>query len=228
MRNGAVILDVDGTLVDSNDAHARAWIDAFAEIGITVPFADVRRAIGMGGDKLIPHIAGIREDSRDGRAISKRRREIFRAKYLPTIRPFPRVRMLLERFHGDGLTLAVASSAQDDELEALLEIAGASDLLTTQTSSDDAENSKPDPDIIVAAIERVRTERARIIMLGDTPYDVEAAIRAGIRIVALECGGWNRHALRGAEVVYAFPSDLLDHYDESPFAQLSSLTSRTS
>ena len=228
MSNGAVILDVDGTLVDSNDAHARAWVEAFAEHGITVPFEEIRRAIGMGGDKLMPQVAGISEDSSEGQAVGRRRREIFRGKYLPAVRPFPRVRSLLERFRDDDLTLGVASSASEDEVEALLDIAGVSDLITAQTSSDDAENSKPDPDIVIAAVHRVHVERERIIMLGDTPYDVQAALRAGIRIVALECGGWNREALRGAAAMYASPADLLDRYDESPFAGITSLTSRTS
>ena len=228
MSNGAVILDVDGTLVDSNDAHARAWVEAFAECGITVPFEEIRRAIGMGGDKLIPQVAGIPEDSSDGQAVARRRREIFGGKYLPGVRPFPRVRSLLERFRDHDLTLAVASSASEDEVEALLDIAGVSDLVAAQASSDDAENSKPDPDIVIAAVHRVHVERERIIMLGDTPYDVEAALRAGIRIVALECGGWNREDLRGASAIYASPADLLDHYDESPFARITSLTSRTS
>ena len=176
MSNGAVILDVDGTLVDSNDAHARAWVEAFAERGITVPFEEIRRAIGMGGDKLIPQVAGIPEDSSEGQAVARRRREIFRGKYLPGVRPFPRVRSLLERFRDDDLTLAVASSASEDEVEALLDIAGVSDLVAAQASSDDAENSKPDPDIVIAAVHRVHVERERIIMLGDTPYDVEAAL----------------------------------------------------
>ena len=228
MKNGAVILDMDGTLVDSNDAHARAWVEAFARQGITVPFEKVRRAIGMGGDKLLPRVAGIAEDSPEGQAVSRRRAEIFKEKYLPHIRPFPDARKLLERFLDNRLELAVASSAKEDELEALLRMAGLADLISAQTSSDDAESSKPDPDIVVAAIKRVRVERDRIIMLGDTPYDVEAATRAGIRIVALECGGWTAEELRAAMAVYASPDDLLRHYDESAFAQLTSLTSRTS
>src|SRR5687768_14973336 len=146
----AVILDVDGTLVDSNDAHARAWVEAFAEHGIAVPFEKVRRAIGMGGDKLMPAVAGIDEDSKTGSQIGKRRSEIFHARYLPRIQPFPRVRHLLERFVESGLELAVASSAKEDELAALLEIADVSDLIPTRTSSDAAERSKPDPDIVEA------------------------------------------------------------------------------
>ena len=226
--NGAVILDVDGTLVDSNDAHARAWVEAFAEHGIAVPFEKVRRAIGMGGDKLMPAVAGISEDSKEGKRIGDRRGEIFREQYLPRLRPFPRVRELLERFASNGFTLAVASSAQEDELKPLLEIAGAADLISSQTSSDDADRSKPDPDIVQAAIKRARAPKDRTIMLGDTPYDVEAASRAGIAIVAVECGGWTRGELRGAVEVYASPAALLEQYDASVFARLRSLTARTS
>jgi HAD superfamily hydrolase (TIGR01509 family) len=215
-----VILDVDGTLVDSNDAHARAWVEAFAADGITVAFEPVRRAIGMGGDKLMPAVAGIDEESPKGKRISKRRGEIFKERYLPALRAFPGVRELVERFSSDGFTLAVASSAQQDELTPVLKIAGVNDLIPTTTSSDDAENSKPDPDIVQAALKRMGCDPASAVMLGDTPYDVEAALRAGIRIVGLECGGWGRADLRGASEVYAGPAELLGRYDTSIFARI--------
>jgi HAD superfamily hydrolase (TIGR01509 family) len=214
----AVILDMDGTLVDSNDAHARAWVEAFSEDGITVAFEPVRRAIGMGGDKLMPAVAGIEEESPEGKRISQRRGEIFKARYLPALRAFPGVRELVERFSSDGFTLAVASSAQEDELTPVLKIAGVDDLIPTTTSSDDAANSKPDPDIVQAALKR--TGCASAVMLGDTPYDVEAALRAGIRIVGVECGGWRRADLRGASEVYADPAELLARYDTSIFARI--------
>lgn len=219
MTNGAVILDVDGTLVDSNDAHAHAWVDAFAEHGIAVPFDRVRRAIGMGGDKLMPHVAGIAEDSPRGAAISGRRGDIFKARYLPAIAPFPRVRELVARFADTGFTLAVASSAKADELQPLLQIARLDDLIERRTSSDDADESKPDPDIVLAALRRAGSPRTAI-MLGDTPYDVEAATRAGISIVGLECGGWGRADLAGAVEVYASPADLLDRFSGSLFARV--------
>ena len=221
----AVILDVDGTLVDSNDAHARAWVDAFVEHGVAVPFEKVRRAIGMGGDKLMPAVAGIEEDSPLGERIGERRGAIFRDTFLPRIQPFPRVRELLERFLAEGFALAVASSAKEDELKALLEIAGVDDLLHATTSSDDADRSKPDPDIVAAAIDRVKADRARTAMLGDTPYDSEAARRAGIAFVGVECGGWRRADLKGAVEVYASPADLLDRYDTSVFARLIAVSS---
>ena len=218
--NAAVILDVDGTLVDSNDAHARAWIEAFDEHGIAVAFDHVRRSIGMGGDKLMPEVSGVDESSRLGEEISKRRSEIFTEKYLPYLKAFPRVRPLIERFLTDGLTLAVASSAKEEELDPLLERAGVNDLIPHRTSSDDADNSKPDPDIVVAAVRRAGCDPARSIMLGDTPYDVAAARRAGVEIVGLECGGWTREALAGSLAVYRDPADLLVAYEESPFAAL--------
>ena len=220
MTTGAVILDVDGTLVDSNDAHARAWVEAFEAEGITVPFSRVRRCIGMGGDKLMPEVAGVSEDSAQGARIAARRAEIFRKKYLPQIQPFPRVRELLQRFLNDGLTLAVASSAKEEELSPLLARAGVENLISARTSSDDAENSKPDPDIVAAALAEVKTRRA--VMLGDTPYDIAAASGAGISIVGLECGGWTREELVGAVAVYRDAADLLTQYAASPFAALAS------
>jgi len=218
--HAAVILDVDGTLVDSNDAHARAWIEAFDEHGIAVAFAHVRRSIGMGGDKLMPEVSGIDASSELGQRISKRRGEIFKARYLPQLKPFAATRPLLERFLADGFALAVASSAKEDELDPLLERAGVNDLIPHRTSSDDADNSKPDPDIVVAAVKRAGAGPGRSIMLGDTPYDVAAARRAGVEIVGLECGGWTREALAGSLAVYRDPGDLLAGYEQSPFAAL--------
>ncbi len=228
MANGAVILDVDGTLVDSNDAHARAWVDAFLQYGIAVPFEKVRRAIGMGGDKLMPYVVQLSEDSETGQEIGRTRSEIFKAKYLPHITAFPRVRDLIQRFREDELVLAVASSAKEDELEPLLEIAGVIEFINASTSSDDADRSKPDPDIVQAAVKRAGCEQVRTIMLGDTPYDIEAAARARIEVVGLECGGWRRQDLAGAVQVYTSPADLLDRYEQSVFARLRTLTVRTS
>ncbi len=218
--DAAVILDVDGTLVDTNDAHARAWVDAFAEHGITVAFDHVRRSVGMGGDKLMPEVSGIEESSALGKTIAARRGEIFASNYLPTIKPFPQVRELLQRFTEDGFVLAVASSAKESELGPLLERADVQDLISSKTSSDDADNSKPDPDIVVAAVKQAGCPKDRAIMIGDTPYDVTAARRAGIEIVGFECGGWTREALAGAVAVYRDAAHLLAEYPRSLFASL--------
>jgi HAD superfamily hydrolase (TIGR01509 family) len=209
-----VIFDVDGTLVDSNDAHARAWIHAFAEHGITVAYDSVRRAIGMGGDKLMPLVAGIEEDSPQGKKIAERRKHIFKKDWLPRLQPFAGARALAERLARDGFALAIASSATEEELHSLLDVADVSDLIPTRTSADDADRSKPDPDIVKAAVKRTGCAKERTVMIGDTPYDVEAASRAGIEIIGLTCGGWKREDLNGAVAVYGDPADLLEKYDK--------------
>ena len=220
-----MIFDVDGTLVDSNDAHADAWVEAFAEHGITVAYDSVRRAIGMGSDKLMPAVAGIEEDTNEGKTISTRRSDIFQRRWLPRLRPFPGAHDLVQRLKDDGFTLAVASSAKDQELHALLKIADVADLIPARTSSDDADRSKPDPDIVSAAIERTKCPRERTVMIGDTPYDVEAATRAGIQIIAFTCGGWSAGDLRGAAAVFDGPADLLARYTSSLFSELNSVGS---
>ena len=212
----AVLFDVDGTLVDSNDAHAHAWVEAFAAFGVTVDFTHVRRSIGMGGDKLMPRVAGITEDEPLGKRISERRGEIFKSNYLPHLRPFPGARELVAAIKARGLIGVAASSAKADELGALLAIAGAESLLDDATSSDDAEESKPDPDIIHAALRKAHAEATNAVLIGDTPYDVEAAGRAGVECIALRCGGWPDADLRGAIAVYDGPWQLLERLDDLP------------
>jgi HAD superfamily hydrolase (TIGR01509 family) len=213
-----VILDVDGTLVDSNDAHARAWVEALAENGITVSFEEVRGRIGEGGDKLLPEVSGIRTDTPQGKKLEQRRKEIFETRYLPSLRPTPGAHELLEHMHARGLKLVVASSAKKDELTPLLRVCGAEELIEQQTSSDDAEHSKPDPDIVQAALGELGMPAEQVVMLGDTPYDVASASRAGVAVIAFRCGGWSDAELQPALRVYDNPADLLRHYEQSPLA----------
>jgi HAD superfamily hydrolase (TIGR01509 family) len=213
----AVIFDVDGTLVDSNDAHASAWVDALTESGRHVSFERVRPLIGMGGDKLLPEVAAIPADSPEGQAIGERRREIFQRKFLPNLQPTRGAHALLEHLRDEAMTLVVASSAEAAEIDGLLRVANAVKLFESKASSDDAERSKPDPDIVQAAIDRSECPPGEVIMIGDTPYDVEAARRAGIGIIALRCGGWPDAALSAALAIYDDPADLLERYDLSPF-----------
>ncbi len=212
-----ILLDIDGTLIDSNDAHARAWVSAFAEHGYVVPFHDIRRLIGKGGDKLIPELTGLDPASGEGERISATRGEFFRSRELSTLRATPGARALLERLRSAGLELVVATSAQADEVTALLEQASLGDLIQAAASSDDASRSKPDPDIVQAALRKAGSQAAHSAMLGDTPYDVEAATRARVPIVALRCGGWDDAGLAGAAAVYDDPADLLAHFERSPF-----------
>lgn len=215
----AVLLDVDGTLADSNDAHANAWSEALRESGREVPWDEIRWRIGMGGDKLLPEVTGIDPESEDGKRLRDRVGEIFREKYVETLRAFPGSRDLLERFRREGLTLVVATSASKQDMQAILKAVALEAPMDEKTSSSDAERSKPDPDIIEAAIERSGCDASECIMLGDTPYDVAAARRAGVRVVGLCCGGWSAEELEGALAVYADPAELLARYDESPFAR---------
>lgn len=214
-----VILDVDGTLVDSNDAHARAWVASFHEHGYNVDFDHVRHLIGMGGDHLIPEVSGQSKDSPQGEALSKRRGEIFKQQELSKLRAFPQSRELLERLRERGLRLAVASSAQEKELTPLLEIAGAKDLIEEETSSGDAPKSKPDPDIVQTALQKLGLPANQAVMLGDTPYDIESAGKAGVKTIALRCGGWDDDDLKGAIAIYDDPADLLRHLDDSPLVE---------
>jgi len=214
----AILFDIDGTLVDSNDAHAHAWVKAFAEAGIAVAFDKVRCAIGMGGDKLMPAVAAIEADSPPGQRISERRSKIFKTEYLPQLAPFRDSGALVSAIAARGLKTVAASSAKRDELAALLKIAGALSLLGDSASGDDAEESKPEPDIVKAALKKIGAAASDALMIGDTPYDIEAAARAGVRTIAVRCGGWNDEALHGAVAIYDGPWDLLRRLDESPIA----------
>jgi HAD superfamily hydrolase (TIGR01509 family) len=216
-----VILDVDGTLVDSNDAHAQAWVEALAEHGHEVPFERVRPLIGMGSDKVLPAVSGLEVESDEGERITERRKQIFKERHVPRLRAFPGVRPLLERMRGDGLKLVVASSATEEDLKPLLEIAGAEELIEGRTSSDDADESKPDPDIVHAALASSGLAADQVLMIGDTPYDIAAGARAGVGVIALRCGGWTAEELAGALAVYEDAADLLAGYESSPLGRRS-------
>ena len=214
-----VIFDIDGTLVDSNDAHAESWVDTFAEAGYDVPFAVVRPLIGMGADKLLPKTIGIGNESDVGKKLTKRRSEIFQEKYLPKLRPLPGSRNLLLRVRSDGLKPIVATSAKDKELKGLLKAAQVDDLIEEKATASDAKRSKPDPDIVRAAIEESDIPADRLVMVGDTPYDIEAAGRANVRTIAFRSGGWTDADLKDAVEIYDGPADLLAHYDSSLIAR---------
>lgn len=210
-----VLFDVDGTLVDSNDAHAAAWVEAFADFGIAADPSEVRRRIGMGGDKLMPAVSGIEEDSSLGKQIADRRGKVFKRQFLPTLTPFTGAKELVAAVKARGLTTVAASSASKDDLRALLAVAGVEDLMDESTSSDDAEASKPDPDIVEAALKRAKAKPQDAIMIGDTPYDVVAARKAGVAVIAFRCGGWTDADLTGALAIYDGPWDLLAELDTS-------------
>ena len=180
------------------------------------------------GDKLMPAVSGVEEDSPAGVVIAKRRGEIFAERFLPHLKPFRDADRLVAELKARGHTLVVASSAKRDELQPLLAVAGASALMDATASSDDAANSKPDQDIVQAALRRAKVSATDAVMIGDTPYDVEAALRAGVAIIAFRCGGWADDNLKGAIAIYDGPWDLLSRLSDSPLVGLPSRASSRS
>ena len=211
----AVLLDVDGTLLDSNDAHAASWVEVGREFGYAIEFDEVRWLVGMGGDRVLPRLTGLSENSEQGARMLERRGEIFRQRYLPGVRTFARTHELLQRLRADGRRLVVATSASAQDLHALLEHGGFEELIDSTTDSDQADESKPAPDIVEAALRKTGESAAHVVLLGDTPYDVKAAARAGVTVIALRCGGWTDEELHGAAEIYQDPAELLARYDYS-------------
>lgn len=215
-----VIFDVDGTLIDSNDLHIAAWREAFARFGKTVGYDDVHAQIGKGGDQLMPVFLSPAELKEFGEALDRVRGEIFIADYLPRAAPFPKVRELLQRLKADGRIIALASSAKEAELTAHKKNLEVDDLLDAVTSADDAEHSKPCPDIFVAALEQLDGLAAgNVVVVGDSPYDAQAAAKAGMRTIGLLSGGFTAERLKkeGVIAVYRDIADLLERYERSPF-----------
>lgn len=217
----AVIFDVDGTLVDSNDLHVMAWQEAFRGCGKEVGYEELHEQMGKGGDQLMPVFCSREELDRFGAELERNRTELFTRDYLPHVKPFPKVRELFERIEADGLSIALASSAKEEELDRHKKTLEIEDLLEAAASADDAERSKPHPDIFQAALaglEGVRPEEA--VVIGDTPYDAVAAVKAGMPAIGLLSGGFTEEELRaaGAVEIYEDVADLLGRYDESLLA----------
>ena len=212
----AVIFDVDGTLVDSVDYHAEAWERAFARFGKDIPFTALRAQIGKGGDQLMPVFLDAAELKRIGKALDAERADIFKAEYLHRVKGFPACTALFEALRARGLRVALASSSKAPELAAYKAAAGIEGLTDVETSSDDADRSKPHPDIFAAALDRLGLPPGRAVVVGDSPYDAEAAGKAGIRAVGVLCGGFAAEDLRraGADRIHRDPADLLARMDD--------------
>lgn len=218
----AILFDIDGTLLDSVDLHARAWQEAFQHFGHEISFDELRSQIGKGGDHLMPMFLSNKELEEKRKAIDEFRSSLFKKKYLPEVKPFPAVRELFQKIKGRGQQVGLASSAKGDELQTYEKIANIQDLVEVETSSADAKHSKPDPDIFEVAFDRLRgsVPKKNVIIVGDSPHDAEAGKRAGIRVVGVLCGGFPESALKeaGCIAIYADPADLLNRYEESPLA----------
>jgi HAD superfamily hydrolase (TIGR01509 family) len=218
----AVIFDIDGTLIDSVDLHAQAWKEAFKHFGKDIPYEDVRHQIGKGGDQLMPVFFSKEELKEIGSEMEKYRGELFKRDFLPKVRPFPKVRELFQRILKDNLRIALASSAKEEELKEYKKIARIEDLVEEETSADDANKSKPHPDIFEAALEQLGDVKpSEAIVVGDTPYDAQAAGKIELRTIGVLCGGFPEAELKaaGCAEIYHGPADMLARYDETLIAR---------
>jgi phosphoglycolate phosphatase-like HAD superfamily hydrolase len=218
-RIRAVLFDIDGTLLDSNDAHAHAWVEALRGHGHDVPFERVRSKIGMGGDKLLADLIQIDDESTLAKGIQATRASIMKAAHLPDLGPFHGSRVLVDMLRSRGLACVAVSSASEDDISDLLRAAGVADLMDDVICADDADRSKPDPDLVQVALDRLEIFADEAIMLGDTPYDIEAASRANVMTIAFRCGGyWSDEDFHGAVAIFDDPADLAANLDHSPLA----------
>jgi phosphoglycolate phosphatase-like HAD superfamily hydrolase len=217
----AALFDVDGTLVDTNDLHAAAWREAFASFGLDKPIEEIRWQVGKGGDNLIPALfPDLGEARRE--EIEAFRGDLFKRDYLPRATPFPRVRDLFERLAAEDVRIVLASSSKSEEVDYYLSLIACADLVSATTSKDDVDKSKPCPDIFAAALGRVAPLGAdEAAVVGDTPWDAEAAGKLGLRTIGFRSGGFPDEALAqaGACELYDGPSDLLARFDQSVFGR---------
>ena len=212
----AALLDVDGTLIDANYQHALAWYRAFRAHDIVLPIWRIHRAVGMGGDQLVPALAGKRVDADKGDEIRDTRDRIYKGEFIAEVAPLAGARDLIVALQDRGVRVVLASSAPEDEIEHYLDLLDARDLVDAWTTKDDVDATKPAPDLVVAALEKAGTHDA--VMVGDTPWDVEAASKAGVETVCLITGGWSKQELReaGAIAVFESAAELCERLDETP------------
>jgi beta-phosphoglucomutase-like phosphatase (HAD superfamily) len=214
----AVIFDLDGTLVDSNELHVLAWQETFRHFGKEIPLERLREQIGKGGDQYLPVFLNEQEMREFGAQADEYRGEIFKKKYLSQVRPFPKVRELFERVRAEGRKIALASSGKEDEVRHYEKIAEIEGLVDCMTTADQVAQSKPKADVFIAALRILGVLPGEAIAMGDTPYDVAAAKKIELPVIGLLCGGFPEQALRdeGAVAIFRDPADLLERYYQSP------------
>jgi len=216
---GTAILDIDGTLVDTNYQHALAWYRAFRQNGIVLPVWRIHRHIGMGGDQLVAALTDERTEEEMGDEIRAAEKPLYMA-MIEEIEPMDGARELIERLKDAGKTVVLASSAKGSELDHYLDLLDVRGLADDWTMSDDVEATKPEPDLVKAALEKAGADASNAAMLGDTPWDCEAAARAGVPCVALMTGGFSAAELKEGGAVGVFESvpELLERIGETPLA----------
>ena len=213
----ALLCDLDGTLMESNWLHAEAWQVSFREMGIELELDEVRRQIGKGGEELVPVFVPWWKQKHVQEPLEAYRKFVFQTDYLAQVKPIPRVREFLLRLKEAGIRLSLASSASKEDLLVYKKIGQMEDLIEEESSADDAERSKPHPDIFQATLKRLGLKPKDVLALGDTPYDAEAAGKADIWTIGVTTGGWSREDLlaAGCVEVYKDVGELLDRFEES-------------
>jgi HAD superfamily hydrolase (TIGR01549 family) len=206
----AILFDIDGTLVDTNELHVRCWLEAFEHFGKKLEVDVVRHQIGKGGDLLVPDLLNAKEMRRFGEALKKYRGELYKERYMPRAKPFDGARETLETLHERGVRIALASSSNEDEVEYYTQLLGVEKLIEGSTSKKDAEHSKPSPEIFRAALERIGADEERTFAVGDTPYDILAAHRIPLPVVAVLSGGFERELLAKSEFLFDDVTRIVD------------------
>jgi HAD superfamily hydrolase (TIGR01509 family) len=199
----AAILDIDGTLVDTNYHHTIAWYRAFMQSGKVLPLWRIHRHIGMGGDQLVAALAGDEFEAEHGEDVRAAEKALYMS-LIHEVRPFEDARPLMEDLAGRGHAIVLASSAKPDEVEHYLDLLDARELTRDWTDAGDVESTKPEPDLVAAAVEKAGGVPA--VMVGDSTWDCEAAARAGLETVAVLTGGFSEAELREAGAACVFPS----------------------
>lgn len=226
----AVLCDIDGTLIQSNELHAAAWKEAFGVAGFDLDLETIRRQIGKGGDQLIPVFIPFWRRRILEQPLETYRKFVFKTQYLDQVRPFPNTRELFHRIRKSGVRTALASSASKDDLETYKALARISDLVDVSITADDVEHSKPHPDVFEAALQKLRSSPANVLAIGDTPWDAESAGKIGVRTIGVTTGGWSSQELYdfGCIEVYKDISELLENFDRSALMTLPSAVKRNS
>ena len=212
-----IIFDIDGTLVDSVGFHAQAWERAFQKHGYDVPYLEVKQHIGEGGEYIIEAFVPKDEVEQVAEAISRDRKNYYQSELLPKVKPFPDVQALFHRLRADGIRITLASSGQPESVKHYINLLDIGSLIDDATSTKDVERAKPEPDIFEAALAKLNPlTKDQVLVVGDSPYDAEAAGRAGLKAIGVLCGGFSEQRLRaaGCAAVYQDPADLLNHYSE--------------
>lgn len=214
----AVIFDLDGTLVDSNDLHVEAWDETFRHFGKEFSRTQLRKQIGKGGDQYLPEFLSELELRTIGDEINKFRGELFKRRYLERVQPFPKVRELCQRLHDDGKRIALASSGNGDEVDHYVKLLGIGDFIEAQTTKTEVKHSKPRPDVFTSVLHMLGLQPDEAVAIGDTLYDVRAAKKIELPTIAVLCGGFPENELRaeGAIAIFKDPEDLLTNYPRSP------------